>query len=797
MITHIKLKNWKSHKETTFDLGAGTNVLVGAMGSGKTAVLEGISYALFGTTPLIQNRTIMLDDLIRSRPVAEDSAEVEVGFLASDENEYVARRVIEREKGTSLAELRKGDGELIESPSSTRVSEYVSSLLGIDYSLFERMIYAEQNKLDYFLTLRPRQRRKRLDELLGIDKLELARKNMSTVINRLNDRRSDREGMLWELEEDKEIDLLPELEKELEEAGVEIRKLRGRLKDLKPEIKKVEKRTNKFETLKDKINEIQRKIGERNASVQALERQLKEIENKLGKYVDLELNELKQERADLERLYDEARKKAEELNSELSSNISRVGELRSKKEMLETQSERLSKKVEQKEDSKEKLKKIDFSEVTKDLERLQKELQKNNEKITSLKTQIGDLEQVLDELRRAGSNCPICDRPLTNRKREQLILERREKVESLKKNLRVLKEESSEVEEKILKAQELKEKWEELKKETEDLPELKSEFLQIDQRLQKTRIELENMEEDLKKTKQNFTQWKKGREELRAEYESLKSKIELRSELEDLERRRDKMVEERGQLQKKLKDYEAEYDERKARELAERREKLIREEEALETRLSDKEDLIQEKEKRIESIRKKKETLDRKRLEVKHLKEAIGSLNKVKRAFGESQTSLRTRIVEAVNSIMNDFWEDIYPYDDYPSIRLAIEEVREVSDYVLQLRDRSSRWVPVEGIASGGERTCACLALRIAFVDVLAPTMSWLALDEPTHNLDSEGIEKLSSVLRERVPRVTKQLILITHEHQLESAVSGYLYRFQRNKSRDEPTEVERVPVFR
>lgn len=767
------------------------------MGSGKTAVLEGISYALFGTTPLIQNRTITLDDLIRNRPVAEDSAEVEIGFLTPDKNEYVARRVIERGKGTALAELRNGDGELIESPSSTRVSEHVNSLLGIDYNLFERMIYAEQNKLDYFLSLRPGQRRKRLDELLGIDKLELARKNMSTVINRLNDRRSDREGILWELEEDEEIDSLPELEKELDEAKIEIKKLKKRLEKLEPEINNVKEKTKKFETLKDKITELQKKIGEQNASIQALEQQLKGIENKLGEHADLELKELEQEKAELEKLYDKVRKKTEELNSELSSNTSQVGESKSRKEMLEAQRERLSQKIKQKKESKKKLERIGLSEIIKNLERLQKKLQRSNEKITSVKTQINDLEQLLDELQKAGSNCPICDRPLTNEKREQLILEKHEKIKSLKERRLALEKKSSEIEEKILKARKLKEEWEELKKETEDLPELKSEFLRIDQQLQKTFTKLEKIEKNLKKTKRNFNQLKEEKEKLRAKYESLEDKIELRSELEDLEKRRDKMVKKTDQLQKMLKDYEKEYDEKKAKKLAERREKLIREEEALETRLLDKKELIQEKEKRVESIRKKKETLNRKRLEVKHLRKAIGSLNKVKRAFGESQTSLRTRIVEAVNNIMDDFWEDIYPYDDYPSIRLAVEEVREISDYVLQLKDRSGRWVPVEGTASGGERTCACLALRIAFVDVLAPTMSWLALDEPTHNLDSEGIEKLSSVLRERVPRVMKQLILITHEHQLESAVSGYLYRFQRNKTRDEPTEVGKVPVFR
>jgi hypothetical protein len=38
-----------------------------------------------------------------------------------------------------------------------------------------------------------------------------------------------------------------------------------------------------------------------------------------------------------------------------------------------------------------------------------------------------------------------------------------------------------------------------------------------------------------------------------------------------------------------------------------------------------------------------------------------------------------------------------------------------------------------------------------------------------------------------------KQVLLITHEERLEAAVSGYLYRFVRNKELDEPTKVEQV----
>ena len=45
-------------------------------------------------------------------------------------------------------------------------------------------------------------------------------------------------------------------------------------------------------------------------------------------------------------------------------------------------------------------------------------------------------------------------------------------------------------------------------------------------------------------------------------------------------------------------------------------------------------------------------------------------------------------------------------------------------------------------MASGGERSIACLAMRIAMAMVIVPNLRWLILDEPTHNIDEQGISK-------------------------------------------------------
>jgi exonuclease SbcC len=151
------------------------------------------------------------------------------------------------------------------------------------------------------------------------------------------------------------------------------------------------------------------------------------------------------------------------------------------------------------------------------------------------------------------------------------------------------------------------------------------------------------------------------------------------------------------------------------------------------------------------------------------------------------QGKLREEFTEETNTALGDVWMRLYPYADYNGLRLAIDPA---GDYILQLKRRDGNWINVEGVTSGGERSTACLALRIALSLVLTQNLSWLVLDEPTHNLDRRAIAELAVTLREHLPKIVDQVFIITHEEELESAASGKLYRLDRAKENDGPTRI-------
>jgi len=152
----------------------------------------------------------------------------------------------------------------------------------------------------------------------------------------------------------------------------------------------------------------------------------------------------------------------------------------------------------------------------------------------------------------------------------------------------------------------------------------------------------------------------------------------------------------------------------------------------------------------------------------------------------ETQGELRYSLINNVNEAMDDIWQNIYPYSDLESAKI---EINEVGNYEIMVKQKNGPWIRVEGILSGGERSCVALTLRIAISLVLTQNLSWLILDEPTHNLDSNTISKFSQMMKNHLPELIKQIFIITHDKEMEQAANSSLYYLEREKDFDGPTK--------
>ena len=230
MITKVRLKNWKSHLESEFSFSPGVNALVGLMGAGKSSVTDAISFGLFGSFPALQSRRVAMDQLVMERPQKKGFAVVEVEFLA-DGKSYQVKREIERGKGSS-AEIRE-DGQLRE-VSSRQVTREVERILGMDYDVFSKAVYSEQNGIDYFLRIPAGRRREHIDRMLKVDRFERARGEAVSLQNRIGVGIEERVRLAASLEGEG-------LEGKAKAANEEVEKLRKRVDSLQEGEKQAEK----------------------------------------------------------------------------------------------------------------------------------------------------------------------------------------------------------------------------------------------------------------------------------------------------------------------------------------------------------------------------------------------------------------------------------------------------------------------------------------------------------------------------------------------------------------------------
>jgi exonuclease SbcC len=780
VIRKVVLKNWKVHLNSNLSFEKGVNLIVGHIGSGKTSVLDAICFGLYGTFPDLQSRKVKLEDLIMRKPFEKDEAEIYVEFEANGKI-LSARRVLRKGRG-SYAEFRE-NGKLLEIQSSQRVTELVEKELKTSYELFSKIIYAEQNGLDYFLRLQAGERKKKIDELLMIERFEKARSSASTLIHRLELIVKDKEKYLASINFER-------MKKELEEIKAELQKLDANIKLKKLHLSEIASQRILLEEEYKKAKEIKEKLEEGMRNLKGIESLLEESKKEILRLesevkgvsreeIEKKLRENERLRKELEPYLKEKEEKLEKSQKELSKIDSEIQYYSKRMEEIRTKLQ----EIEKIEKCLQEIEKNFNESVLSEKEKKQGEVATN---IEVLRNEIKKAEEAILQLSYAESKCPVCDTKLTDEKKKKIVERKQKEIEENKKEIEKLIKEKAEIGKEIEEIRSKLREIERMKVLVKDKERLLSE-LEFDQSALK-------IDEDNKASVTKEIESLK--KEIREKEELLRKALEEKSSLETMRQRildLDNLVEKRREYEKRKEEIEKRVIElskllegKNVEEMEKKLVELISKEKEVAMEIKGMEEIVRREMKRKEEIEKNLEFAEKEKANVERLSKILIDLKIFKQALEVTQVKIREDFVETVNHYMANIWPNLYPYGDYVSLALKIEE----GDYVLQLQERSGRWINVEGIASGGERSLACLALRIAFSLALAPQLKILILDEPTHNLDQKAVEELAKVLRENISEFMDQVFIITHDERLQEAVTGKAYKLERDKSVDGYTQV-------
>ncbi|MFH1306609.1 MAG: AAA family ATPase [Candidatus Micrarchaeota archaeon] len=768
MLKRIKLSNWRSHKDSEIVFKEGANLFLGNMGSGKSSIVDALCFALYGTYPKLGRRDVKLEE-VRNFRNSDGQVSVEVEWEDDGGGEGGREYKVRREVFPPNAWIYC-DGKMV-CKGAKAATEEVEQILQIPYELFARAVYAEQNRLDYWLTLAAGARKAELDRLLGLDKFEKVRAKATTEINKLKDRAE-------EAEKDAPLEKFEEARKEVEAGKEKISRQKEEIErvgkekgEVRKEFEEVQKEYLEMEEMRKKCKEMEEKRREIVGAVSNLRKNIDESRDvpELGEAEKRE-KEAGEKRGELE----EKLKEVQKGEKEISVLIGRM------ETQVKNEKNKAGKRVELEKKQKEILKGKSLEELRGEISKMQEEMRARISESAGIDSQIKDLEKVLVALQvrpesEEGSVCPVCRQGLDEKRREELEKENMERKKELEE-----------------KAGGIGEVISENKKKDSELSAVDAEAGRLE-----TQIGALGKEEDVGLMEKELEE--KGEELQKVADEGNEITLELKEvEKEENEIRKVKgIIEQTGRWTKELGEKEKEsgeigkkleeigFSDEKFREVGGRREGVMEKKTKLEERERAGEEILKNFEQTLAMLEKNFKEVKKKREEAGKIREEIDRLNLFKEVLVATQAQLRGRLISEINLAMQKLWPLVYPYGDWSKVRVIAGE----KDYDVQIFQ--GEWKNLEAHASGGERACLGLCLRAALSILLTPQLGWLILDEPTHNLDENAVQTLGKAISEKMPQIIPQLIVITHEPRLLESTPARVFKFSRDKLKGEDTKVE------
>ena len=735
------------------------------MGAGKSSVMDAISFGLFGTFPTLARHRIKLSDIITNRPSKEQSASVKIVFSA-DGHTYSITRNINQKGADALLEM---DGKYMQSQAE-RVNEEVAAILKLDYQTFSRAVYSEQNNMEYFLELGRGDRKKQIDNMLGLDSFSMAEENAVSLINSIRNMIKSEEAILSKFDLASMHSKLEELEsnkskydsenaslsESIASLEVSLSKSKSSLDLAKAEFEKRARLVSEISAIKSKVAMLDSEIGK----IKALGMSKEELSTSSSK-IESSLSALKS-----------GLKTAKDAEKAAMSSLEKA---KANLGLAKTSMEEMQKIEKQ-------ISNIDGEALSRQISEIENRISSTKDGISTAHAQGRELAKSIEELSKSSGRCPVCDQELTEEHKKSLISSRSAEIDKLKANETELARQVTVLQKEYDSLSNRYKDYELAKKRLADYASAPTE-------MESAKSLIPSLEGALSKASSEAERLQEEQQHLSEELNSIKHKLEAIKRMEDYAVQRSSLGEELSSKETAIKSINS--DEKTVYKLQEELSSISSSLSSKRSTLSGNQKLIAELSRSIESISSQIKEAEKIGKRIEYRRTDLRELTIFRKVLSSVSSSLRDRIVSSINGIMQGMWPELYPYGDYQSLRLYAQE----DDYTLQARTPllEEGWLDVASVASGGERSVACLAMRIALSMVIVPNLKWLILDEPTHNIDSAGISKFVDVLGDVLPSLVEQIFIITHDDSLRQIHDAKIYFLERDKSLGNPTEIHEI----
>lgn len=683
-IKKVFLQNIRSYTQAEVEFPQGSVLLSGDIGSGKSTVLLGIEFALFG----LQRGALSGSSLLRN---GTNYGKVRVEFSIDGEDVIIERTLKRSTKGgvsqdSGYIAIEGEKKELSAEEMRSRVLkllDYPAEFLKKNPVLYRYTVYTPQEEMKFILLENVEERLNTLRRVFAIDRYKRITENSEAFVTKLKEEIRNKEGMIADLPKKKEDE--EKKNKEADEIRKSIEKILPLLKNAAVLVKEKKVEVEEIESKLKQLNRLKMTSAALEEKMKANERENTKIEQSV---IDLD-EEIKRILAELK----EAREiiKIKEVKAEnIAALISDVQKIIKEKEC-----------------------------ALKELEKIHLQAEK---KLTQIETKKTEIEKLREDIQKLNI-CPKCKQKVTPEHRQEVLFETEVILKDFAAKLELGIKEKEEAEKKI-------------PEEEEELNNLKRK----ERILELAKISLENLEDEENEKKKLLEEQKTLKEESEREkkrYAELKKEIEKMIGIEE--------------TYNKAKD---------ALEEAREKETNIRIKRA-------------EEEKQLESVIEVVNNLKKEIKEKETIKAELIHFNKIRdwltEQFGPLISIIERSVMVTLHAEFNSYFEKWF------SMLVGGDLFARLDENFTPVIEQAGYETDYEFL-SGGERTAAALAYRLALNQVINSLLSHiktrdiLILDEPTDGFSTEQLDKMRDVLKEIN---AKQLILVSHEAKIEDFVSN------------------------
>ena len=412
--------------------------LAGDNGHGKSALLDAITWALWGKA-----RARSDDELVMA---GEKDMEVEFEFQLGDAQYRVIRKRELARRSRGALELQiKGNGDYRSVTASTQreTQATIDGILRMDYDTFINSALLLQGRADEFTVKPPAQRKQILGDILGLSIYDQYEQRAKELAKEKEQEGREVQARIQEI--DRELEHRPEYESELQQAHLELSQLNEQAQAAEAILQQLRGQLKTLEAQRAQASEVEQRIKSNESQLEELDQRIAVQEQRLAGYQATLAR--RDEIEDGYELLVQARQQEDELNRKLSQLLGlRERASEAEKAIAEAQKgiemqaqaaraevQRLERQAQQATELETELTKVsaDVAELSALRSKAEEARQGIAELATAsatvealneqLKLQMGALKEKIALLQEPTAACPLCGQDLSKAHRQALL----------------------------------------------------------------------------------------------------------------------------------------------------------------------------------------------------------------------------------------------------------------------------------------------------------------------------------------------------------------------------------------